>query len=178
MSSKFNMKSSKQSQPIVQNKEFWSTLVIDKNQQKKEKEEFDKIGNQYSDKKLSIESKHIQEVNFTNLYEFPFRISEHSNWVYDANNNFIFQFAINNKTTKEKILNVINSNLLPTKANVFIYDGGFIYLQIEENRIPIILIRGWGNLTGIGAYNLKEEYASKIQDTLAEYIINKLTLKL
>ena len=36
------------------------------------------------------------------------------------------------------------------------------------------MIRGWGNLTGVGAYNLNGDYATKIQDTLAEYIIEKL----
>lgn len=186
MSSKFNMKASKESKqivykekpPIAQDLHTWSTLAIDKNQQKKEKEECNRIKQEYLAKKLSIENKHIQDVDFTDLYEFPFRNSEPASWVYDANDNFIFQFEINNKETKEKCLSIINGDLIPTKENVFIHDGGVIYLQIEEDRIPIILIRGWGNLTGIGAYNLKEEYASKIQDTLAEYIVNKLTIKL
>jgi len=39
---------------------------------------------------------------------------------------------------------------------------------------PCILIRGWGNLTGTGAHNLKEEEAANIQDTFAEYIVEQL----
>ena len=38
----------------------------------------------------------------------------------------------------------------------------------------VIDIRGWGNLTGTGGYNLSEESAMIVQDTLAEYIIQRL----
>ena len=35
-------------------------------------------------------------------------------------------------------------------------------------------IRGWGMLTGIGAYNLDIETAAKIQDDFAEYCVKML----
>jgi hypothetical protein len=50
-----------------------------------------------------------------------------------------------------------------------------ISIKVEDELTPLILIRGWGNLTGCGAYNLDGEYAGKIQDTLEEYIIEKLS---
>jgi len=43
--------------------------------------------------------------------------------------------------------------------------------------LPFILIRGWGNLTGIGGYNFDSEKASKIQDDFRDWIIYKLTKK-
>ena len=49
-----------------------------------------------------------------------------------------------------------------------------IYLEKDGERKEFILIRGWGNLTGTGSYNLDGEYAGKIQDSLAEYIVEKL----
>ena len=49
-----------------------------------------------------------------------------------------------------------------------------IDLDKDEELHEFILIRGWGNLTGAGSYNLDGEYAGKIQDTLAEYIVQKL----
>ena len=35
----------------------------------------------------------------------------------------------------------------------------------------LILIRGWGNLTGAGAHNLSVEEAANIQDTFADFIV-------
>lgn len=76
---------------------------------------------------------------------------------------------------KQKCLDVINDDLLPTKENSFVHDGGVIYLEKDGGKLPLILIRGWGTLTGSGAYNLNEDYACAIQDSLAEYIVEKLT---
>lgn len=42
------------------------------------------------------------------------------------------------------------------------------------NGQPCICIRGWGELTGIGAYHLTVEEAEKIQDDFRDFIINKL----
>jgi hypothetical protein len=52
-----------------------------------------------------------------------------------------------------------------------------IYHEKDGVERECILIRGWGNLTGVGSYNLDGEYAAKIQDTLAEYIVEKLKNK-
>jgi hypothetical protein len=53
-------------------------------------------------------------------------------------------------------------------------ESDFRHLEKDGERKEFILIRGWGNLTGTGSYNLDGEYAGKIQDTLAEYIVEKL----
>ena len=170
MGSKFNMKSKSNSSNNV----MWSTKPYSQDYLDKEKAETDKVRQAYLTKKLSIESKHLEEVSFRDLYEFPFKDASYS-WVYDKNGNFIFQFEIDNKETREKCLSIINGDLSPTKENSFVHDGGVIYLEKDSDRLPIILIRGWGNLTGIGAYNLDGKYASKIQDTLAVFIVNQLT---
>lgn len=170
MSSKFNMKSKSNNNVI------WSSKPYSQDYLDKEKAETNRVSQFYLAKKLIIESKHLEEVSFRDLYEFPFRGESYS-WVYDKNNNFIFQFEIDNKKTREKCLSIINGDLTPTKGNSFVHDGGVIYLEKNGDRLPIILIRGWGNLTGIGAYNLDGEYASKIQDTLAVFIVNQLTFK-
>lgn len=170
MNSKFNMKS----KPNSSNNVMWSTKPYTQDYLDKEKAESDKIRQKYLAKKLRIEHKHLEEVSFRDLYEFPFKDESYS-WVYDKNGNFIFQFEIDNKETREKCLSIINGDLEPTKENSFVHDGGVIYLEKDGDRLPIILIRGWGNLTGIGAYNLDGEYASKIQDTLAVFIVNQLT---
>ena len=127
-------------------------------------------------KKLSIESKHLLDVSFKDLYNFPFHQAKYGSWVYDADSNFIFQFEIKDEDTREKCLKILNGDFTPTKSNEFVHDSGMIYLIKDGERFPFILIRGWGNLTGIGGYNLDGNYADKIQDTLAEFIVEKLKL--
>jgi hypothetical protein len=41
---------------------------------------------------------------------------------------------------------------------------------------PIMKIRGWGHLTGIGGLNLDTEKAAKIQDDFGEWIVEKLKI--
>ena len=122
--------------------------------------------------KERVESIPLKELSFRDLYQFPFYGAKYGSRVYDANHNFIFQFQFNNKETKQKILDILNEELSDyTRQNVEDKEG-----EIYVNGIPFILIRGWGNLTGNGAYNLDGNYAVKIQDTLNEYIIEKLKL--
>lgn len=59
----------------------------------------------------------------------------------------------------------------------FKHNEGYVF---DNNQSKVILIGGWGNLTGCGAHNLKLEVAANIQDTFADFIVerlNKRTLK-
>jgi hypothetical protein len=177
------MKASAQSKQIVLKEKpipsalenyVYSTLKIDQSRIDNDKVRNDAIRQEYVIKKALIQSKHLQEVSFKDLYEFPFKSYGYSQ-VYDNDDNFIFQFEIDNKETRQKCLDIINGDLVSTKENSFVHKGGTIYLVKDEDNLPLIIIRGWGNLTGTGAYNLDEKYACEIQDTLAEYIVDKLT---
>ena len=44
----------------------------------------------------------------------------------------------------------------------------------DINNVPILLIRGWGMLTGVGGYNLDPNVAAQIQDDFAEFILKQL----
>ena len=166
MFSKFNMKMA-QYQP----KQTWeySSMAVkeDKEEEKRNKEYRQSL----LAKKLSIESKPLEEVSFRDLYQFPFHQAKYGSWVYDANSNFIFQFQFNDEETRNKTIQILNGELVDYKGQNATLKDGIIYIDDVE----FIMIRGWGNLTGVGAYNLDGEYASRIQDTLAEYIIEKLT---
>lgn len=107
------------------------------------------------------------------FYKQPFYTVEYSNRVYDDNDNFMFQIESGPKSTIIKLLNEVER--VPNKASLTIdkEDPGMI-LNYGD---PFILIRGWGNLTGIGAHNLPAEEAAKIQDNLRDWIMWKLGLK-
>lgn len=121
-----------------------------------------------------IEAIPLEELTFQDLYKFPFHHAEFGSWVYDANGNFIFQFEFEGDSTRKRIIDILNGDFIPTKEREVKEDKGMILVKVEEEFKDMILIRGWGNLTGTGAYNLDGEYAGKIQDTLSEFIVEKL----
>lgn len=114
------------------------------------------------------------------VYKLPLRKDIHSDWVYDANDNFVFQFeyeetnaASYRKILGEQILtlDVINGKIHEKVDATFRYDNGTILMF----GIPFITMRGWGNLTGSGAMRLSSDEAANIQDTFAEFIIKQLS---
>lgn len=104
----------------------------------------------------------------------PFVKDEIGDWVYDSERNFLFQFEISwsNQDMIDRLLSVINGETIFTNDELrFRHEGGYILDNLDQK---ILLIRGWGNLTGIGGLNLPEEQARNIQDTLAEFIVERL----
>jgi hypothetical protein len=119
------------------------------------------------------------------FYNRPFEVFW--NTVYDANNNFVFQFdsKFDDKGSyvegeielqKEVIfsLNALDNEPIDG-LNLSIYADD--KTMILNNGLAFITIRGWGNLTGIGGYKFDAEKASKIQDDFRDWIIYKLTQK-
>jgi hypothetical protein len=126
--------------------------------------------NQFIEKKKRIESIPLENLTFIDLYKFPFHIEKYGSWVYDAESNFIFQFEFRNEETRNKVIDILNGDCKEYKKQVIENRQGEIFI----NGNNFITIRGWGNLTGCGALNLNGDYAAKIQDTLAEYIVTTI----
>lgn len=80
-----------------------------------------------------------------------------------------------NDESKKHIVDCLNGNYKLQNNYNFSYDTqtGLIFL----NNQPIIRLRGWGFLTGIGGYNLDADHAFEIQQSLGNWIINKLNNK-
>lgn len=159
------------------NNSVWFSKGLTAEEKKQLEEEDKKYEAEMNEKlllKRRIESKHLEEVSFKDIYEFPFNKMDVIGWVHDSKGNFIFQFITNREENQNKILSILNGEEESNNNNEYIYENGYIDLVKDGERHPLILIRGWGNLTGGGSYGLDEEYAAKIQDTLAEYIISKL----
>lgn len=110
--------------------------------------------------------------NWKDIYKLPLIPDDIISWVWDSNDNFVFQFVIEDESSIKNIIEILNGNNdNKIKDNTFSHKNGYI---LDKNENKIILIRGWGNLTGIGSHNLKEREAANIQDTFAEYIVNEL----
>jgi hypothetical protein len=123
----------------------------------------------------------MKELNF---YQQPFRLAKYGTWVYDKNSNFVFQFQRKYDDKggyipsamhlEQSVLYSLNSKdhrpIFELSLSIDADDLGLIRNNGEE----FILIRGWGNLTGIGAHNFSAEKAAKIQDDFKDWIIYKL----
>lgn len=166
MSSKYIPNKSKQNT----NSYVWSNYPTPAEKPNKEELEERK---RHDEKKQQLNNKTVEEITFRDIYSFPFKGSRHS-WVYDSESNFIFQFQFDNDDTENKILKILNGEITEYKRQFLKHEQGMIYVLDEGQWKELILIRGWGNLTGVGGYNLPPEKAVKIQDTLAEFIIEKL----
>jgi hypothetical protein len=119
------------------------------------------------------------------FYKQPFRRPKYGSWVYDANENFVFQFetkfndkgdyAEGEKELQAAVINSINAeNHQPIKELNLSVDKDDENC-ILNNDAEFIIIRGWGNLTGVGANNFPAEKAAKIQDDFRDWLIRKLS---
>tara|TARA_R110002020_G_C16053862_1_gene754808 strand:+ start:235 stop:600 length:366 start_codon:yes stop_codon:yes gene_type:complete len=116
--------------------------------------------------------------NWNDIYKLPIAESYideddgfRSKRILDANENFIFQFLNVTDNAQIKALEAINgTSKLENKDVVFTHEDG--YILANDNKV--IMIRGWGNLTGTGGYNLSSDEAANVQDTFADYIVSKL----
>jgi len=111
--------------------------------------------------------------NFKEVYELPFITNDCTGWVYDSKGNFVFQFVFDNSVIEHKILDVINGNSNLTNPELsFNYENGCI---MDNDNVSAILIRGWGNLTGF--LKLAEQDACNVQDSLGNYIVERLNYR-
>lgn len=69
-----------------------------------------------------------------------------------------------------------NSNVIIENYYNFTYKDGEIWAfsTKAKKKKHIMLIRGWGHLTGTGGLHLKDEDAAKIQDAFGQYIVETL----
>ena len=132
--------------------------------------------------------KKIQD--FKEVYKFPLHFEEFAPFmVLTTNNQRAFDFEqeawetyekdshIDDKSIHDIIakLNVDNSIVLENYYN-FSYNDGEIWAfsTKAKKKKHIMLIRGWGYLTGTGGLHLSESDAAKIQDDFGQYIVETL----
>ena len=166
-------------QKTSNSKFLWTDYFSNKINPKENREELERLeieNQKLIDIKNKIEAISLDKLSFRDLYEFPFHQAKYGSWVYDKNFNFIFEFENYNVETEENCLKILNSEEIERKPLKFKFttkNDNCIYYG-ENTDTPFITIRGWGNLTGTGSYNFSGEIASKIQDTLLQYILETL----
>lgn len=118
---------------------------------------------------------------FKMYYKFPLKQDlVLDDTVLTVDNEMAFQFCEEDDTnsiylsneTKKEILHAINNNL---KIQQYFPDLSIEGSLIKSGSKVLIILRGWGNLTGIGGHNLRADKAKSIQNQFALYIINCLT---
>jgi len=108
------------------------------------------------------------------FYTRPFKMYEYGRQVYDAKDNFVFEFekGVSKELQQEVIfsLNALDNEPI-NELKLSFLDA----IEILNDGQKFICIRGWGNLTGIGGYHFSEEKAIKIQDDFKNWIVCKLS---
>jgi len=100
-----------------------------------------------------------------------FRKDNYSDWVLDSKGHFVFQFEQARPEEEVKIINLINGIKEEPFKEKLTYRNTLI--QDQQGR-ALLMLRGWGYLTGIGGLKLSDKEAAHIQDTFGAYILSKL----
>ena len=125
--------------------------------------------------------------DFSKYYKFPLKMWEGTTGkVFTDDNNMAFDWLLpygeKYNGIKQRLLDRINGyDYTPwgIKKTFYENDNGHIVCRIEEgenagNEVKVLLVRGWGMLTGVGGYHLPVEEASKIQDEFTAHILRCL----
>jgi hypothetical protein len=120
-------------------------------------------------------------MTFKDVYKFPLKVDEYCDIItWTADKQRAFDWCVNISPEKQQeLIDVLNG----TKQFQFKYKFYREGIEIHsENPIfkgkPVLLIRGWGYLTGIGGLHLPQEEAIKIQDDFGDYIVEQLNKNL
>ncbi len=135
-----------------------------------EKKQMEEYRQKMKSEKVRIEAIPLEQLSFKDIYTEPFEDMMGMGRIYSGDD-FAFQFLAGGEETKQKCLQILNGEIKEYKRQNITHKNG----EISVDGHPFILIRNWGGLTGTGGYNLDERWASKIQDSLEEYIVEKLT---
>lgn len=115
--------------------------------------------------------------DWKDIYKLPLHRAKYGSWVYDTESNFVFEFEeFKSDTDRNIVIDILNGTEITKPKHTYFYNQEDQYIYQKETMKPVILIRGWGNLTGTGAHNLDADIAAKIQDTFAEWIVSNLTV--
>ena len=112
-------------------------------------------------------------MTWQDVYKLPLKQDDYCPfivWTVDKVRAFDF---LTKKYNQQHVIGIINGVIDRKENDYFSYADGLV----SYNSVPLLRIRGWGHLTGVGGLHLSNEEAIKIQDEFGEYITNKLNGK-
>ena len=116
-------------------------------------------------------------MKWQDVYKLPLKVDEYCpiiTWTADKQRAFDWCVDIP-LDKKQELIDVLNNTVQRSFKYKFYQEGIEIY---SDNPIfegePVLLIRGWGYLTGPGGLHLPQEEAIRIQDEFGDYIVEQL----
>lgn len=118
---------------------------------------------------------------FEEVYLMPLHSAKYGDHIWSANDVMAMQFedGFHEKFGRERkndfvaLVNGVYDGTPFDFESINLRDAVDIY----DGDIHIATVRGWGNLIGIGAWNLDGDIAAKIQDEFVNLVIQRLTTK-
>ena len=127
-------------------------------------------------------------MDWQTVYKLPLKARISGLKVFTADNVMAFDFVFGplaniiegsirtlSESDRNNVVDLVNGTKKGTVEGIILYNKEEGTITIDGN--AIILIRGWGHLTGSGGLNLPPKRAAAIQDGFANYIVEKLTGK-
>jgi hypothetical protein len=109
------------------------------------------------------------EIKWKDVFTPPFSLA--SGMIFDAKG----RISMNSYCKKEitlKILGKLNDE--HKEKTIFPFNLSDGKDEIVHDGRSILLIRGWGRLTGVGGLSLDSELAVKLQNEFADWVVQKL----
>lgn len=116
-------------------------------------------------------------MTFKEVYKFPLKVDEYCPIItWTANKQRAFDWCVDVSSEKQQeLIDMINGTKQHQFKHKFYREGIEIYSNNPIfNGKPVLMIRGWGYLTGSGSLHLPQEEAIRIQDEFGDYIVEQL----
>lgn len=119
----------------------------------------------------SLQDKRVTKApHIHQVWKKPFYCDEYSLYVWSANGAMALTFTGVNKEDRQKIVDALNRER-KIKSGEFSLQNG---TELCYNGQMIALIRGWGNLHGVGGHYLDFDVAAKVHDKFCNWIVKTL----
>lgn len=119
-------------------------------------------------------------MNWQDVYKLPLKVDEYCpviTWTADNQRAFDWRAGIQ-PYKQQELIDAINGTKQFQFKYKFYRNGINIYSEHPVFKgSPVLCIRGWGYLIGIGGLHLSQEEAARIQDEFGDYIVERLNSK-
>ena len=113
-----------------------------------------------------------KELTFKDVYASPFRIADINIYAYSSNGIKTFTaFGDKAQTHMNHIVGLLNGETSEK------YDKSDVSVDKDKLYVKgcMIMVRGWGALTGSGGYGFNPTDAAKIQDNFIQWVVDTIT---